>query len=300
VVRAILLAAGRGARLMPLTADRPKCLVEVAGQPLLSWQLDALRACGVGDIVMVRGYKRALLQDPHVRTLDNPRWSSTSMVASLLCAQSELRGDVLITYTDLLFGPAVVHEALTSRAEIGVVIDRQWRALWQRRMADPLADAETLRLGEGGRIVEIGGRPRSLAEIQGQYVGMVRLSGSGSEIVRRALLEAAAAALGTHPAPRAFGSERPLAAAHITDLLMGLIRRGECVQSIPIDGGCTEIDTRADLQVAEALVAEGLVGGRGWPVPTSALAPGTVPDTGPGATPPTRSAHGRGCGGVPR
>ena len=257
-MRVLLLAAGRGERLRPLTDDRPKCLVEVEGRPLLQWQLTALRACGLRDFAVVRGYRCAQIQDPELRTLDNPDWARTNMVRSLLCAASELRGDVLIVYTDLLFGAEVVRAALSSHADIGVVVDRQWRTLWERRMEDPLLDAETLRLGDGLRILEIGGRPRTLEQIEAQYVGIVRLSSAGCEKVRALLQDAA-----RQPADAsAFGSERPLDRAHLTDLLMGLVRRGERVQAIPIDGGWAEVDTPRDLAVAAALARE-----RGWTVP---------------------------------
>ena len=53
---AIILAAGRGSRMRELTDTKPKCLLELAGRPLLHWQLDALRDAGVERIVLVRGY----------------------------------------------------------------------------------------------------------------------------------------------------------------------------------------------------------------------------------------------------
>lgn len=253
-MRVLLLAAGRGERLRPLTDDRPKCLVEVEGRSLLQWQLAALRACGLRDVSIVRGYRRAQLQDPQLRTYDNPDWANTNMVRSLICAAAELHGELLIVYTDLWFGPDVVRAAVDSRADIGVVVDRQWRALWERRMEDPLLDAETLRLGPGGRIEEIGGKPQTLDQIQAQYVGLVRLSGAGCDQVRALLAEA-----GQKPAGTAvFGGQRPLDRAHMTDLLMGLVRRGECVQAIPIDGGWAEVDTPRDLEVARMLAREHL------------------------------------------
>jgi L-glutamine-phosphate cytidylyltransferase len=259
-VRVILLAAGRGERLRPLTDDRPKCLVEVGGQPLLAWQLAALSACGLDDLVLVRGYRASLVHPHGVRTHDNPCWERTNMVVSLSCALDELHGDVLIVYTDLLFGPSTVRAALASSAEIGVIVDRRWRELWQRRMEDPLRDAETLRLDELGRIVEIGGRPQSLDEIQGQYVGIIRLSPQGSRTVRESLREASRLPA-TEPA---FGSSRAFERAHMTDLLMGLVRREVAVQAIPIDGGWMEVDTVSDLAVAESMVRE-----LGWAAPTT-------------------------------
>ena len=90
-MKAIILAAGRGSRLKGLTDDRPKCLVELGGVRLLDWQLAALKAAGIEDVVVVTGYRADLLQAEGVRTIHNPDWARTNMVRSLLCAA--LRSD---------------------------------------------------------------------------------------------------------------------------------------------------------------------------------------------------------------
>lgn len=250
-MKAILLGAGQGRRLRPLTEDRPKCMVEVGGEPLLTWQRQALHAAGVDDVVVVRGWNRSRIGGVDLRTIDNLRWDRTNMVESLRCAVDELHGDVLIAYTDLIYVPEVVRLARASSADVGVVVDVEWRRLWERRMEDPLSDAESLRVDSTGRIVEIGRRPESLSEIQGQYIGMVRLSAAGCDIVRRHLDRAVR---DDEAGKKAFGSDRTLAEAHMTDLLMGLVGRDVPVMAIPIRGGWTEIDAPHDLQVAEELL----------------------------------------------
>lgn len=252
-VKAILLGAGRGSRLSPLTDDRPKCMVEVGGAPLLDWQLYALRAAGVTDVTVVRGWCRTGISRDGLRTIDNPRFASTNMVQSLRCALDHLRGDVLVAYTDLLYRPEIVQRARECRADVGVVVDLEWRALWQRRMPDPLADAETLRTDGNGRLCEIGQRPESYEQIEAQYLGLVRLSPAGCEILRARLERAAEA---DARGEKAFGSARTLDEAYLTDLLQGLIDDGVVVKTIPVRGGWTEIDDHGDLTVAEAIVRE--------------------------------------------
>ena len=92
-MKALILAAGRGSRLRELTDDRPKCLVSLAGRPLLRWQHDALCAAGAKDVLVVRGYlaerlvpEAAGLPSGAFATVDNPRWAQCNMLASLLCA----------------------------------------------------------------------------------------------------------------------------------------------------------------------------------------------------------------------
>ena len=95
-MRAVILAAGEGTRLRPHTNDRPKCLVELAGRPLLAWQLDALHAAGVTDVTIVTGY-RADQITVGTRRVHNDRYDDTNMVASLMCARAAFDGtdDVL-------------------------------------------------------------------------------------------------------------------------------------------------------------------------------------------------------------
>lgn len=250
-MKAILLGAGQGTRLRPLTDDRPKCMVEVDGTPLLTWQLHALRAAGVDDVVVVRGWCRTAIRGDGLRFVDNPDFATTNMLESLRRARSEMHGDVLIAYTDLLYRPEVAQAARESRADIGVVVDLDWRSLWERRMDDPLSDAETLRTDGHGRLLEIGQPPSGYEQIEAQYLGLVRLSPAGCEVVRDALDHAAA-----NPDTPAFGSPRGFARAYLTDLLHGLAQRGTVVKTIPIRGGWTEVDSLDDLAVAEAIVHE--------------------------------------------
>ena len=60
-MKANILAAGRGSRMKHLTDERPKCLIEFNGKPLLEWQLEAIRAAGIDEIGIITGYKREML-----------------------------------------------------------------------------------------------------------------------------------------------------------------------------------------------------------------------------------------------
>jgi choline kinase len=89
-VTGVILAAGRGSRLLSLTDDRPKGLVRVDGRALVEWQLDALRGGGVESLAIVTGYRQQDYDRFSVRTLHNARWAETNMVASMLCALEAL------------------------------------------------------------------------------------------------------------------------------------------------------------------------------------------------------------------
>lgn len=97
VVRAVILAAGRGSRLNHLTRDRPKPLVILEGKTLLEWQIASLRAAGVSDIAVVRGYRGEMIDFPGLAYLQNAEWTRTNMVHSLRCADEWLTASICIS-----------------------------------------------------------------------------------------------------------------------------------------------------------------------------------------------------------
>jgi choline kinase len=239
-MKAIILAAGEGSRLTPHTQDRPKCLVEVAGQTLLETQLDVLRSVGIGDIVLVKGYLAQALDRIPARSYVNQDYAGTNMVWTLFTARAELTGEVLITYGDIVYSPRVLRAVLDSPHAISVAVDQDWESYWRARCTDPLDDAETLKLSPDGRITEIGQPPESLADIQGQYIGLTKFSASGLAILIEVFDRALQGGdLGGKPPQRAF----------MTDLLQAIIARGHDVHPVFIRGEWVEVDTVGDLEL---------------------------------------------------
>jgi L-glutamine-phosphate cytidylyltransferase len=176
-MRALILAAGRGSRLGSLGDDRPKCLVELDGRPLLDRQLAALRRGGADEIGIVRGYRADMLNIPGLSCFENQRWAETNMVMSLVAAAAWLRSaPVIVSYADIFYSSAVVRGLVDAAGTLVISYDRGWRDLWTRRFPDPLADAETFRIDASGQLLEIGGKTRNIADIEGQYMGLLKFS----------------------------------------------------------------------------------------------------------------------------
>lgn len=238
-LRAIILAAGEGTRLRPYTLDRPKCLVEVDGKSLLERQLAVLAAESVEDIVIIGGYRSEMLKRAGVKLRLNPRFAETNMVWTLFSAEADIEGCVLICYGDIVYSREVLRSILASDADIAVTIDLDWESYWRARNEDPLADAETLKLDRDGRILEIGQKPKSLAEIQGQYMGLIKLSGAGIKTFKQFFSEAKSSG-------QLMG--KPIEKAYMTDLLQAIARSETPVMSVPVHGGWIEVDTVSDLE----------------------------------------------------
>ena len=237
-IKVIILAAGEGVRLLPYTSERPKCLVEVDNKSLLDRQLEVLSSAGLTQVVLIGGYKAEMLQRDGIKMQINTRYAETNMVWTLFCAESELEGDVIISYGDIVYSQEVLQSLLASNADIAVSIDLEWEAYWRARNEDPLDDAETLKMHSDGRIYEIGGKPKSLKEIEGQYMGLIKLSKRGVSILKNVFQKAKDGGdlLGKQPK-----------SAFMTDLLQAIINENYSLQSVPVRAGWVEVDTVSDL-----------------------------------------------------
>lgn len=249
-MKAIILAAGEGTRLRPYTLDRPKCLVELAGRPLLEHQIAVLESVGVADITIVTGYRAEQIAAYGRPTRHNSAFASTNMVASLMCAADVLNSgdDVLIAYSDIVYEPRVLESLLGCHEPLCTTVDRRWRRLWELRCENPLSDAETLKLDARGNIIEIGRKPKSYDEIQAQYMGLI-LARSGAARELRSVY------CGLDPEARYDGKSKP--SMYMTSFLQWLIDHDRPVRSVPVDGGWVEVDSASDLELYEQLRGKG-------------------------------------------
>ncbi len=185
--KAIVLCAGQGSRLRPLTNKVPKCMVKYKNHCIIDYILASLRKVGVEDICLVKGYLASVLARKDTSSIVNKEYSSTNMVATLFCAEEAFQSgdDVIVSYSDIIYSPEIAQTLVSSTADIAVVIDRQWRALWEARMENPLSDAETLKIDDAGFIAEIGKKTQSYDEIHGQYIGLMKFSGTGVRLLRQ-------------------------------------------------------------------------------------------------------------------
>ena len=242
-MKAIILAAGEGTRLRPLTDDKPKCLVVLAGKPLLEHQLETLRAGGVDDIHIVGGYRAEQLVRPDTTLHLNPRYAETNMVTTLFAAEAVMTGDtdLIISYGDIVYEPQVLAALQAVDAPLTLAVDREWKRYWAARMDDPLADAETLKLTDGDRMVELGKKPQSYDDIQGQYTGLIKI---------RADLVARLSEVWRAMDPDITYEGKDYDNMYMTSFIQHLIDSGWEARAAFINNGWAEVDCKADLAVA--------------------------------------------------
>jgi len=239
-MRAIILAAGRGSRMGGLTEEQPKCLTPFAGRTLLEWQLDALRAAAIRDIAVVRGYRAETINPAGCIWFENSDWASTNMVATLACAcQWLVRDDCIVSYSDIVYHPSIVERLSLHPGEIVISYDEDWLPLWSERFENPLDDAETFRLRDQGRLRSIGARARTVTDIEGQYMGLLKISPAGWHRIE--------SLLDNLPVEQ----RRRL---DMTSLLQLLLKDGADIHTVPTRGRWCEVDSETDLRRYEDLL----------------------------------------------
>ncbi|MEW6755333.1 MAG: phosphocholine cytidylyltransferase family protein [Candidatus Latescibacterota bacterium] len=185
-MKALVLAAGRGRRLWPYTAQRPKCLLLLNGDTILQRQLAQLERAGVGEAVVVCGHGLVHVQEAlsaytgllRLRTTPNPLYDEADNLLSLWAARTELQGDVLLLNGDGVFHPGILEKLAATRAECCLAVARKAEY-----------DEEDMKVElRDGRLVRIGKNvPPSSADAES--VGALRLSGSGGPHLHRATEE---------------------------------------------------------------------------------------------------------------
>ena len=237
-MKAIIIGAGRGKRLMPTTADTPKCLAEVQGRSIMDWIVQALAANGVERIAFVGGYQmeKVRARYPQFSFHHNADWENNNILWSLMCAESEMDQPFVCCYSDTLFTADAVRRLVASPADITLLVDTDWKARYLHRTQHPPDDAEKV-TAVNGTITRIH-RMIEAELAHGEFTGMAKFSAAGAATLREHYHRFRAA--GASPK------------AYLIHLFQDMIERGVGMVHADTPGGYIEIDTQQDFELAQA------------------------------------------------
>ena len=238
-MRAIILAAGRGSRMGSMTQEKPKCMTLLSGRSLLDWQLKAFREAEVKNIGIVRGYRPNQIEGDGAIYFENPRWNETNMLRSLMSADDWLKKySCIVSYSDIVFPSDTVSQLANSSGDIVVCNNIEWLTVWKARFEDPLMDAETFRINDSGKLLEIGRKTRKIEDIKGQFMGLIKFTPSGWK-KSQSLLSSL--------------SPSQCDQMDMTSFLQRLIQTNISIETIPINGRWFEFDNQNDLEAYQKI-----------------------------------------------
>jgi L-glutamine-phosphate cytidylyltransferase len=244
----VVLAAAQDLRLRPLNEDRPTAMVPFLGRPLLDWTMTAAGVCGIGDVVIIGGYRYEALAGQKGRLLKNPDYLTSGQAGTMMVADQYFGDGVVIAYGDNVFRPEVLRALLDSPADIGVTVDLDWKPYWERRFGEDLGEARGLRMTPDGTIRSIGQTVNRIEDIHAQPIGLVMFRGRGVKALRRAWQRATTDAAYRRPI---LGHTNAMAKLAITDVLDELVSGDVPVKAVTIHGGWIQIETPSDIAAAE-------------------------------------------------
>ena len=243
-MNAIVLAAGEGKRLRPLTNNKPKCFVELFGKTLLEWQLSVFKKCGIKEICIVTGHYSEMIEHLGLDYVVNRDFKTTNMMESLFCARDRFSESTIVSYSDIIFNNAILESLINAKEDFSVIIDKNWRECWEMRFDDPVNDAESLRTDDEGYITSIGKKVTTISEIEGQYIGLMKFQNNAINKISKFYDKCKNESEIKKKNP--LNPKISFRNSYMTDFLQGLIDDGEKIKSINVKNGWLELDSISD------------------------------------------------------
>lgn len=236
----IILAAGKGTRLYPLTKNIPKCLVKYKGKSILDHQLEICKKNNLKKLYIISGYKSNKINIKNIIKIKNDRYKSTNMLFSLFKAKKLFNGDddIIISYGDIIYKKNILTKLINSSENVSTVVDTKWYSYWKKRMQNPLDDAESLKLNKNNYITDIGKKVKNLNEIEGQYIGLTKISKDVAEKFLNIWINI-----------NKSKKKNIVNNLYITDFLRILIKRKIKIKAVLVKRGWLEFDEPSDLNI---------------------------------------------------
>lgn len=180
-MKAIILSAGQGRRLMPLTETVPKCCLELDNKALLVHQVESLAANGVDEIVVVTGFNHRLVDEvvnginlsgTSVRTLYNPFYAVSDNLGTSWVAREEMNTPFLLVNGDTLFEASTLAQLLSTERVYPITLAIDRKASY---------DDDDMKISANGEQLNRVGKKLDMDIVNGESIGMMIFNRAGAE-----------------------------------------------------------------------------------------------------------------------
>ncbi len=247
-MRAIIIGAGRGSRLMPTTENAPKCFAEIQGKRILDWTVEALEAGGCTEICFVGGYRMEAVRReyPDFVFRENRDWENNNILVSLMCAEDLMDRPFVTSYSDILFTRDVVRGLVQSPEELALGVDTEWREHYRPRTQHPPHDAEKV-ITHNGRVERVY-RTIPYDDATGEFIGVARFGAAGARQFREFYQRRKWQHWG-----KPYREAATFQKAYLIHMFQDMIENGIRFGHVDTPGRYREIDTQEDMNLAQTL-----------------------------------------------
>jgi choline kinase len=177
-MKAVILAAGRATRLLPLTKDKPQPLLKFNGKTILEYQIESLNESGIKDIIVVTGHQAGQIERKFkdmATLIYNPFYEVAGMLMSLWIVKSELTGGFIFLYSDVLFEKDMLVELIKCNGNSCLVIDER----------DERFESE--KISTDNSYITAISKEIPDYDSKGGFIGIAKFSAEGAEKIKRAV-----------------------------------------------------------------------------------------------------------------
>ena len=245
-MRAIIIGAGRGQRLMPTTENAPKCFAEIRGRQILDWIVDSLTEGGVTDICFIGGYRIGLVREkyPQFTFRENADWANNNILASLMHAEDLMDEPFITSYADILYSADIVHSLVASPSDIALGVVHDWIEPYRFRSQHPPDDAEKVLVADG-QVTRVH-RDIPTEDAYGEFIGVAKFSRAGAATLRSHFHRRRESHAG-----RPYREAATFEKAYLIHLLQDMIEQGVRIDQVDLQGQYREIDTQEDMDLVQ-------------------------------------------------
>ena len=241
--RSVIIAASRGKKLSNLTKDKPKCMLDIRGKPLLRRLVSTMNKNGISDVSIVRGYKKEKINFPSLKYFDNERFRETGEAFSLFCAEKQLKNNCIISYGDILFRRYILDALMATEGEIVLAVDALGEGRDYVKFDRKVDLAQCSRKFTGNYLLEketvilkrVGNKLPSKV-VHGEWMGLIKTNKLGSKILSNQLKKMRVA--------------KKLEKSSLLDVLNNIIKSGHEISVIYLAGNWLDVDDAYDLAEA--------------------------------------------------
>ena len=242
-MKVIIIAAGKGIRIAEKFKDTPKSLIQINDKTIFEIQKQAFEKNDISQFVVITGPENKF-KDTNIEYIQDYENKNHDILGSLLVAKKHFKGEIIISYSDIIFEEKIIQQLLDTDGDIVIAIDLDWRKAYKGRTEHPLLEAENVLLNNKNQILEIKKNIQNDNEKVGEFLGLMKMTEKGSQIFLEKIINLQKNHTGK------FHNAISLEKGYLTDMIQEMIVSSIEITPSFITGKWCEIDTIQDLERA--------------------------------------------------